>query len=148
MYIVLLLLYIHSFANLIAICMFLFLVFPHCKYLTAKQETSYVVSLLQSPLTFVWPGVPKDCWMELIGAPSEGDRNAIWWDENVPSYVVAQLNIHKFDQFETELNIIIAIVQKLWDQTVIWSKWCTHGEVNLAKGQLGHCYTLFEPKTK
>ena len=35
-------------------------------------------SLWRSPLTFVWPGVPKDCWMGLIGAPSDGDWNAIW----------------------------------------------------------------------
>ena len=45
----------------------------------AKQQTSWVVSLWQSPLTFVWPGVPKDCWLGLIGAPSDGDWNAIWW---------------------------------------------------------------------
>ena len=45
----------------------------------AKQQISWVVSLWRLPLTFVWPGVPKDCWLGLIGAPSDGDWNAIWW---------------------------------------------------------------------
>ena len=44
----------------------------------AKQQISWVVSLWRLPLTFVWPGVPKDGWLGLIGAPSDGDRNAIW----------------------------------------------------------------------
>ena len=47
-------------------------------YLAAKQQKSWVVSLWWSPLTFVWPGVPKDCWMGLIGTPSDSDRIAIW----------------------------------------------------------------------
>ena len=53
---------------------------------------------LQSPLTFVWPGVPKDCWTDGT------DRGAIWqWlehhltifctNEIVASYVVVQLNL-------------------------------------------------------
>jgi len=49
-----------------------------CKNSAAKQQTPWVVSLWQSPLTFVWPGVPKDCWMGLIGAPSDGDWNTVW----------------------------------------------------------------------
>ena len=36
-------------------------------------------SLWRSPLTFVWPGIPKVGWLGLIRAPSNGDRNAIWW---------------------------------------------------------------------
>ena len=43
---VVLLLYIHSFANLIAIYMFLFLVFPHCKYTyTNKMQWMFTKSL-------------------------------------------------------------------------------------------------------
>ena len=38
----------------------------------AKQQISWVVSLWLSPLTFVWPGIPKDGWLGLIGAPSDG----------------------------------------------------------------------------
>ena len=45
----------------------------------AKQQGSWVVFLWRSPLTFVWPGISKDCWMGLIRAPSDGDWNAIWW---------------------------------------------------------------------
>ena len=53
-----------------------------CAYLAAEQQTSWVVSLWRSPLTFVWPGVPKDHWLGLIGAPSDDDRNgALYrWD--------------------------------------------------------------------
>ena len=32
------------------------------KHLAARQQKSWVVSLWPWPLTFVWPGVPKDCW--------------------------------------------------------------------------------------
>ena len=45
----------------------------------AKQQSLWVVSLWRSPLIFVWPGDPKDRWLGLIGAPSDGDWNAIWW---------------------------------------------------------------------
>ena len=47
-------------------------------YSAAKQQISWVVSLWWSPLTFVWPGVPNDRWLGLIGAPSDGDWDAIW----------------------------------------------------------------------
>jgi hypothetical protein len=43
----------------------------------AKQQISWVVSFWRSPLTFVLPGIPKDGWLGLIGAPSDGDWNAI-----------------------------------------------------------------------
>ena len=46
---------------------------------TVKQQISWVVSLWQSALTFVWPGIPKDGWLGLIGASLDGDQNAIQW---------------------------------------------------------------------
>ena len=46
-------------------------------YSAAKQQSLWIVSLWRSPLTFSWPGVPKDCWLGLIEAPSDGDQNAI-----------------------------------------------------------------------
>ena len=45
--------------------------------LLSKQQITWVVSLWRSLLTFVWPGIPKDGWLGLIGAPSDGDWNAI-----------------------------------------------------------------------
>ena len=47
-------------------------------YSAAKQQISWVVSLRRTPLTSVWPGVPKDGWLGLIRAPSDSDWNAIW----------------------------------------------------------------------
>ena len=47
-------------------------------YSAAKPQISWVVSLWWSPLTFVWPGVPKDYWLGLIGASSNSGWKAIW----------------------------------------------------------------------
>ena len=46
--------------------------------LAAKQQILMVVSLWRSPLTFVWPVVPKYFWLVLIRVPSDCDWNTIW----------------------------------------------------------------------
>ena len=88
-------------------------------YLATKQQISWVVSLWQSPLTFVWPGVPKDCWLKLIVAPSDVDWNAIWRyvpciDEIVPSYVFVQLNSNFQITVTIQYTLAGALPEKGW----------------------------------
>ena len=61
----------------------------------AKQQISWVVSLWRSPLTFVWPGIPKQC---ATIAPSSGlERHLTIFciDEIVSGYVVYLVNQRK-----------------------------------------------------
>ena len=54
----------------------------------AKQQISWVVSLWQSPLTFVWPGAPKQHTTTAPSSQSERHLMVFCINEMVPDYVV------------------------------------------------------------
>ena len=57
-----------------------------------KQQISLVVSLWRSPLTFVWPGVPKQCVTTAPSSRSKHHLTVFCIDEIVPGYVVYHVN--------------------------------------------------------
>ena len=62
------------------------------EYSAAKQQISWVVSLWRSPLTFVWPGVPKQRMTTAPSSRSERHLTVFCIDEIVPGYVVYHVN--------------------------------------------------------
>ena len=66
--------------------------FKALKYSAAKQQISWIVSLWRSPLTFVWPGVPKQCTTTAPSSQSERHLTVFCIDEILPGYVVYLVN--------------------------------------------------------
>ena len=63
-----------------------------CRHLAANQQISWVVSLWRSPLTFVWPGVPKQRATTAPSSRSECHLTVFCINEIVPGYVVYLVN--------------------------------------------------------
>ena len=59
----------------------------------AKQQISWVVSLWRSPLTFVWPGIPKQRANTAPSSRSEHHLTVLCINEIVPGYVVYLVNV-------------------------------------------------------
>ena len=99
-------------------------------YSAAKQQTSWVVSLWWSPLTFVWPGVPKQYTTTAPSSRSERHLMAFCIDEIVPDtwlcwlscvFVIAAMGVGTSEEYShTSLGWVYSLVTLLFGFITWW----------------------------